>query len=64
LSTENSQKTKENKSQKARLRAFGSLAFRDEGTKSAQNRLINENEMDSLDLPRLDQTFPKPQLSA
>jgi tetratricopeptide (TPR) repeat protein len=40
-------------------RGFSNLDFRNEGSKSAQNHLINEIETVSIDLSRLDQTFPK-----
>jgi hypothetical protein len=40
-------------------RGFSNLDFKNEGSKSAQSHLINEIETDSIDLSRLDQTFPK-----
>ena len=40
-------------------RDFSNLDFRNEGSKSAQSHLINEIETDSIDLSRLDQTFPR-----
>jgi hypothetical protein len=45
-------------------RGFSNLDFKNEGSKSAQSHLINEIETDSIDLSRLDQTFPKCQDSA